>query len=62
MTKRWSSTRSDLTKSKHHAHKEDRQYDAAFVRKILEADAAEPEAKFDNFDAMMDYLESGQED
>lgn len=55
MTKRWSSTRSDLTKTKRQASKE-RRYDPEFVKEIKEAAAAPPEATFDNVDDLLKWL------
>lgn len=57
MTKRWSSTRSDLGKTKRQASKERRaEYDPVLVKEILAADAAPIEAKFDNVDDLLAYL------
>lgn len=58
MTKRWSSTRSDLTKTKRQASKEARRYNPEIVKQILEADAAPNEAVVSNADELFDYLDS----
>ncbi len=54
MTKRWSSTKSDLTKTKRHASKEARR---EFVEMILKADTEPPAAKFGDVDELLKYLD-----
>lgn len=55
MTKRWSSTISDLTKTKRQASKDMRRQ---FAKEIQQADKEPPEAEFDNIDDMLDWLNS----
>lgn len=53
MTKRWSSTVSDLSKSKRRASKDARR---EFTRELLRADKELPEASFNNVDDMLVWL------
>jgi hypothetical protein len=53
MTKRWSSTCSDLSKTKRQASKERRRELAELILRISKE---EPEAKFDNADDMLKWL------
>lgn len=53
MTKRWSSTKSLDGQTKRQASKKIRR---ELVDELLRADRAEPEAKFDNVEDMLEWL------
>lgn len=55
MTKRWSATVSDLSKTKRQASKDARQ----LAKRLRELDEQEPEAAFDNVEDMLRYLNDG---
>lgn len=57
MTKRWSSTRSNLLKTKRQASKDRR---AAFARDILQADKELPEKTVRSIHELLEYLDSGE--
>lgn len=58
MTKRWSSTVSDLTKTKRQASKDARRYSKEMVEQLKKADAEPPEATVNNIDDLMSYLDT----
>ena len=58
MTKRWSSTRSNLVKTKREASKGARREMVALLKKL---DEEPPEATFDNADDMMKWLNDDEE-
>lgn len=58
MTKRWSSTKSLDGQTKRQASKS---YRREMVREIKRADAAPPEATFDNAEDMMKWLDDEQD-